>query len=94
MGCLQTMQTGAIKASLRQVDWTVTTPSVTAVPDGPGEQRQGTHAACAATLSTEAGRGTTGYYMDVQPAESLALFGVVRQRARGRPFLARIYPFG
>ena len=34
----------------------VTTPSVTAAPDGPGEQRQGTHAACAATLSAEAGR--------------------------------------
>src|SRR5262252_4887268 len=39
-----------------QVGWTVTTPSVTAAPAGSGEQRQGTHAACAATLSAEAGR--------------------------------------
>jgi hypothetical protein len=31
------------------VDWTVTTPSVTAAPDGPGEQREGTPAVCAAT---------------------------------------------
>jgi len=66
------------------VDWTVTTPSVTAAPDGSGEQRQGTLAACAATRSTEAGRGTTGYYMDVQPEHSLALYVVVRQWARGR----------
>lgn len=61
-----------------RVDWTVTTPSVTAAPDGPGEQRQGTPAACAAARSTEVGRGTTGYYMGVQPEQSLVPFAVFR----------------
>jgi hypothetical protein len=37
MACWHSLQTGAIKASLRQVGWTVTTPSVTAVPDSRGE---------------------------------------------------------
>ena len=60
-------------ASLRQVGWTAATPSVTAVPDSPGEQRQGTRAACAATRSTEAGRGTTGYYM-ARPARAESSF--------------------
>jgi hypothetical protein len=58
-----------VKDKWLEVDWTVTTPSVTAAPDGPGEQRQGTPAACAATRSTEAGRGTTGYYME-RPARA------------------------
>jgi len=59
----------------------VNTPSVTAVPDGLGKQRQGTPAACAATWSTEAGRGTAGYYMArlVKPKQSLAFFASVRQ---------------
>jgi hypothetical protein len=35
MDCLHSLQTGAIKASLRQVGWTVTTPSVTAVLTAP-----------------------------------------------------------
>ena len=49
MGCLQRMQTGAIKGLPSPSGWTAATPSVTAVPDSPGEQRQGTRAACAAT---------------------------------------------
>ena len=64
-----------------EVDWTVTTPSVIAAPDGPGEQRQGTPAACAAAGSTEAGRGTTGYYME-RPARTE--FSVLRGHSPGR----------
>ena len=36
MGCLQRMHTGAIPASFRQVDWTVTTPSDAAAPRSQG----------------------------------------------------------
>jgi hypothetical protein len=35
MDCLHSLQTGAIKASLHQVGWTGTTPSVTAVLTAP-----------------------------------------------------------
>ena len=78
MACLQRVQIGAIQASLRSVGWTAATPSVTAAPNGSREQRQGTRAACAATRSTEAGRGTTGYYM-ARPAR------VESSLLRGRP---------
>jgi hypothetical protein len=95
MDCLHSLQTGAIKASLRQVGWTVTTPSVTAAPDGPREQRQGTPAACAATRSTEAGRGTTGYYME-RPAraESSPLRGLSPGREDGTVSALRASPSG
>jgi hypothetical protein len=51
------------------MDWTVTTPSVTAAPDGPERAAPRSPAACAATRLTEAGRGTSGYYVE-RPAQA------------------------
>jgi hypothetical protein len=82
MDCLHSLQTGAIKASLHQVGWTVTTPSVTAVPDRPGEQRQ-EPLPCARQpdLPKRAGVPPATTW-SVQPEQSLALFAAFRQGER------------
>ena len=75
MGCLQRMQTGAMKASLRL--------------ELGGGHAFGDCAECAATRSTDAGRGTTGYYMACPArAESSFLPGrppVGSERPRRQP---------
>jgi hypothetical protein len=86
MACLHSLQTGAIKASLRQVGWTVTTPSVTAVPDAPeSNAKEPLLGACGGNLIYRSGPGTTGYQIDVQPEQSLSLLGCPGSRVRSDP---------
>jgi len=58
-----------VKDKWLEVDWTVTTPSVTAAPDGPESNAKEPLPHARQPGSTEAGRGTTGYYME-RPARA------------------------